>query len=221
MFEEIYERESKKTNESLLIDEYCSVNYKDLGNIIDNFTNLIKKSRVTLILGSNTINCISIYLACLRLGAIPLLLPQNIKREQLNNFINRFQPYLIYSESRIDLKCSKHIAHQYSNFYIFQSSYKLNSEYPYLLLTTSGSTGNPKVVVVSKDNLDANTKSIINYLKIKDADKHITSLPMNYTYGLSCLNTHLKKKASIILTNKSIMDKNFWEILKKNNHAFH
>ena len=63
-----------------------------------------------------------------------------------------------------------------------------------LLLTTSGSTGNPKVVKVSKKNLLSNTSSICKYLNLTENERHITTLPMNYTYGLSCINTFIFRR---------------------------
>ena len=38
---------------------------------------------------------------------------------------------------------------------------------------------------------------------------------MNYTYGLSIINTHLMAGAAIILTEKTLMQKEFWELFKK------
>lgn len=71
-----------------------------------------------------------------------------------------------------------------------------------LLLTTSGSTGSPKFVRQSYRNIQANTDSIVKYLNLDDRERAITSLPMNYTFGLSVINSHLAVGASLIcLTN--------------------
>jgi acyl-coenzyme A synthetase/AMP-(fatty) acid ligase len=79
-----------------------------------------------------------------------------------------------------------------------------------LLLTTSGSTGSPKFVRQSYKNIRANTKSIVQYLEIDESERPITTLPMSYTYGLSIINSHLWMGASIILTQKTLMRKEFW-----------
>ena len=60
-----------------------------------------------------------------------------------------------------------------------------------MLLGTSGSTGNPKFVKLSYENIFSNTKSISKFLAINDDHKVITTLNPNYTYGLSIINTHL------------------------------
>ena len=59
-----------------------------------------------------------------------------------------------------------------------------------LLLSTSGTTGSPKLVRLSYENYLNNSKDIIFSLDLKN-NSVITTLPFNYTYGLSVINTHL------------------------------
>ena len=86
-----------------------------------------------------------------------------------------------------------------------------------LLMSTSGTTGSPKFVRQSYLNVNSNTKKIINYLNIKTKDITITSLPISYVYGLSVINTHLQVGATIVLTNYSMVEKKFWELIKNYN----
>lgn len=84
-----------------------------------------------------------------------------------------------------------------------------------LLLTTSGSTGSPKFVRQSYANIRANTDSIVEYLHLDSSERPITTLPMNYTYGLSIVNTHLAVGAEILLTDKSLMQREFWNLFRE------
>lgn len=72
------------------------------------------------------------------------------------------------------------------------------------IIFTSGSTGEPKGVMISHQNIIANTDSIINYLKLTSADIISVVLPFFYCYGLSLLHTHLKVGGSIVLNNSFI-----------------
>jgi acyl-coenzyme A synthetase/AMP-(fatty) acid ligase len=83
-----------------------------------------------------------------------------------------------------------------------------------LLMTTSGSTGSPKFVRQSYRNIDVNARAIAEYLGIDGDDRPITTLPMNYVYGLSVLNSHLVRGASIVVTGRSLAEKPFWELLR-------
>jgi len=84
-----------------------------------------------------------------------------------------------------------------------------------LLLTTSGSTGSPKLVRLTYGNIEANARSIAEYLAITDSDRPVTTLPMNYSFGLSIINSHFLVGATILLTNKTLMEKDFWSFLKR------
>jgi acyl-CoA synthetase (AMP-forming)/AMP-acid ligase II len=48
---------------------------------------------------------------------------------------------------------------------------------------------------------------------MKDNDIAITTLPFNYSYGLSILNTHLLKGLSIQLNEHSVIQRDFWKLL--------
>ena len=84
-----------------------------------------------------------------------------------------------------------------------------------LLLTTSGSTGSPKFVRQSYANIRANTDSIVEYLGLTQDERPVTDLPMNYTYGISIINTHIDVGATILLTEKGLMQKEFWTFFKE------
>ena len=84
-----------------------------------------------------------------------------------------------------------------------------------LLVTTSGSTGSSKFVRLSYENIEANTASIVEYLGICPEDRALTILPMHYVFGLSVINSHLKVGATVVLTNASIMERRFWDLMKK------
>src|SRR5207302_1770742 len=68
------------------------------------------------------------------------------------------------------------------------------------LLSTSGSTGSPRMVRLSRSAVEANAKSIQQALGIGTADRSVLNLPMSYSYGLSVLNSHLSAGASIVMT---------------------
>lgn len=84
-----------------------------------------------------------------------------------------------------------------------------------LLLSTSGSTGSPKLVRLSTANLLANAESIAEYLDIRDTDCAATTLPMSYCYGLSVIHSHLLRGAALILTDLSVIEDGFWELFSR------
>jgi acyl-CoA synthetase (AMP-forming)/AMP-acid ligase II len=84
-----------------------------------------------------------------------------------------------------------------------------------LLLSTSGSTGSPKLVRLSHTNLVSNAAAIADYLDIRETDRAATTLPMPYCYGLSVIHSHLLRGAGLVLTDHSVIDDEFWELFRR------
>lgn len=84
-----------------------------------------------------------------------------------------------------------------------------------MLMSTSGTTGSPKLVRLSRDNLVSNACAVAEYLGIRRTDRAATTLPMSYCYGLSVVNSHLIRGAGLILTDLSVTDKRFWELFAR------
>ncbi|WP_258190888.1 AMP-binding protein [Arthrobacter sp. PAMC25284] len=83
-----------------------------------------------------------------------------------------------------------------------------------LLLSTSGSTGSPKLVRLSHANVQSNAEAIADYLGIGPGDRAATTLPMSYSYGLSVINSHLLRGAGLVLTEHSVVDPCFWDLFR-------
>lgn len=96
----------------------------------------------------------------------------------------------------------------------YEGDYPCNPELG-LLLSTSGSTGDRKLVRLSYTNIQANCDSIVEYLGLTKEERPITTLPMEYTYGLSVIHSHVAVGATIILTNRTLFQKEFWEMVEK------
>lgn len=69
------------------------------------------------------------------------------------------------------------------------------------IIYTSGTTADPRGVTLSHRNLVSNTRSILGYLQLTEADRVVNVLPFHYSYGNSVLHTHLAVGASIVLEN--------------------
>jgi long-chain acyl-CoA synthetase len=69
------------------------------------------------------------------------------------------------------------------------------------LMFTSGSTGEPKGVMVTHRNIECNSRDIISYMGLTPADRAMVVLPLHYCFGASLLHTHLMVGGSVVLNN--------------------
>lgn len=83
-----------------------------------------------------------------------------------------------------------------------------------LLLSTSGSTGSPKFVRLRLESLRHNAAAIAECLEIGGREVACGHLPLDYSYGLSVLTSHLAAGARVALTGLSMMDRGFWSTMR-------
>lgn len=181
----------------------------------------IKKQRCLVFsFCTNSVGSVLGYVAFINHRIVPLLLESNLNKELIDALIETYMPDYLWLPKNMCQDFGKDFRQVYSarEFTLVQTPCQNAPElHPQLalLLTTSGSTGSPKLVRLSYNNLKANTWSIVQCLDMRPDDRAITTLPMHYTYGLSIINTHLYIGASVVLTSKSIVQREFWDLLKK------
>ena len=83
------------------------------------------------------------------------------------------------------------------------------------LLPTSGSTGSPKLVRHQYANIEAAALNISTFFELTEKDRPLMVLPLYYTMGLSMVFSHLYVGATILITNQSMTDRNFWRFMKE------
>lgn len=204
---------------ALILEHGDVISYTLLQHKVQSFAKYLPAGSLVFLMGGNDLSTIVCYLACLETGAVPLLLNKDISAEILEDFLRLYQPDYFFSPTdytfdqsgvRIDWENNSYALYGY----VSVSRQPLHPELA-LLLATSGSTGSPKLVRLSLENLRSNACSIIQYLAITEADRAITSLPFNYSFGMSVVNSHLMAGACLVLSGRSILDPLFWSAVKE------
>ncbi len=208
-------------NIAIVTEESKQISYKDLLDAADNIGKQIKKRSLVFAVCGNSFESVAGYIGFMRAGAVPVLINKAIDNIFLANLLEAYKPEYIYlpsEKSGLNFNCTT--AYSYGSYKLLKTDYNIDHALHddlALLLTTSGSTGSPKLVRQSYRNINSNAAAIAQYLKITSADRPITAMPMSYSYGLSIINSHLLKGASIILTEATLMDRRFWVTIKDNN----
>lgn len=163
----------------------------------------------------NTPECLVAYLGALRSGHVATLLDSELQPGLLDHLLEVYQPdWLFTPEEKVVPGYNKTTS-------ACGFLYRRNAtpcDLPIapelaLLLTTSGSTGSPKLVRLTLQNLNANAQAIVSYLKITQEDRGLTSLPMSYSYGLSLLNSHLLAGAQLLMTDSGFLQRGYWNFV--------
>ncbi|MFE7764103.1 AMP-binding protein [Streptomyces sp. NPDC057438] len=157
--------------------------------------------RLVLLTGANHVDALVVHLAALSAGHPVLLVPGD-SDSTVDTLTTAYDPDVVVRQDER--------GHWSLDERRTGSAHTLHPDLA-LLLSTSGSTGSPKLVRLSHDNVQSNAASIAVYLGITDTDRAVTSLPPHYCYGLSVIHSHLVCGAALILTDRSVADAEFWE----------
>jgi len=167
-----------------------------------------------LLLAQNRYECIVAYLAALNSGHALLVVDATLNRELLEGIVATYAPDLIFAAGTVELTQYRRLdSNAFGIWEIAVHPTDPVAIHPSLalLLNTSGSTGSPKLVRLTLENLQANAVSIAAYLELTANEKPITSLPMAYSYGLSVINSHLLVGACLVLTEYGVLRREFWD----------
>lgn len=196
------------------------LSYRKLNQICREMGNRLTKRTLVFSFCENSIGSVCGYVSFLYNQVVPVLLDRHMEKGLRSNLLSVYRPdYLYLPEEMLPDFAGMQCIWRGRGYCLCKTSYDTAEfrifEELALLLTTSGSTGSPKLVRQSYGNIQANAESIAQYLQITAQERPITTLPMNYTYGLSVINSHLLCGATIIVTDDMILSRKFWELFKK------
>ncbi|MCR5726941.1 MAG: AMP-binding protein [Lachnospiraceae bacterium] len=210
----------KFKEKTAIIDEFGnSIKYESLKHESSILAKKIGCRCLVFSLCTNEIGSVIGYTAFINNGIVPVMVSSHLEEKLLNNLMDTYRPKFIWipkdqEKQFVGMKAE----YEAYNYILLRTEY--DKEYSLfdelgLLITTSGSTGSPKLVRQSYTNIFENAKAIAEYLKLDDTERPITTLPMNYVYGLSIINSHFLVGATILLTDKGLMQKEFWKFFKE------
>ena len=83
-----------------------------------------------------------------------------------------------------------------------------------LLLSTSGSTGSPKLVRTSYSNLKADCRYAAEDHRLSNGDVFLVPLPLCYAFGVQVMSACLYVGVTMVLSSKTVMDPGFADLME-------
>ena len=205
-------------NRALVSDLGEVLTYQELAQKADLICKDMESRQIVFLLCRNEVEAMCGYVGFLRKRVVPVMVDAEIESGLLNSLMEKYRPAYVYcpTEKTEQFTCLSKLysGDKYELVQIANDVVKLGNEELGLLLTTSGSTGSPKLVKQTYKNIQANAESIVIYLELTEEEKPIVTLPMNYTYGLSIIHSHLQAGATILVTKNPVNNKFFWEFFQ-------
>lgn len=197
-----------------------SLTYSELASRVENAADRLARAAggralVFLVMGSDA-ESIVLYLACLSAG-LPVFLADP-RAQALERLAEIYRPRLLLGPASATPPagygpCEIDVSETHRAWLRESDDATVLHPSLALLLSTSGSTGSPKLVRLTRSNIESNAASIAEYLGLSPDERAVQSLPFQYSYGLSVLNSHLIAGGSVVLTESSFLRPEFWSVV--------
>lgn len=209
--------QQKKSSIAIVDDEGNNITYGVLAEKMIEVGERVEPRSIIFILCKNNVGAMVGYLGFIENDAVPLNLSSKIDDVLLHNLLDMYTPAYLWVPNEDVEKFNYGIVVTEYGYTLLKTG---NEAYPIhdklqFLMTTSGSTGSPKLVRYKKGNLEANAKNVAVAFGWSEKERPVCDLGMQYAMGLNVINTHLYVGATVLLTTYNIMSGEFWDYIKE------
>jgi len=192
--------------------------YADLAELIAAYETRLRETGFSsgeraVIWMENSADYIACYLAILRLNGVIVALHAQVLPEEVGRIAQQVNAAVLMTSLQYWQRAMSGIeAPSLQGIVTESDTIRLSGHPPQIdiphglaqIIHTSGSTGQPKGVMLSHRNLVANTDSVIAYLGLTEHDSIMAVLPFVYAYGNSVMLTHLFTGGKLVIENSFV-----------------
>ena len=146
-----------------------------------------------------------------------LLINAAIDRGLLDNLRETYRPSYYWMPEGKSADFGFEVILHYKDYILCKTGDKAPEMHPELslLMTTSGTTGSPKLVRHKYGNVESNAKNVAKAFGWTSDERGIIDLPMQYTMGLNVICSHLQAGATVLLIAANLMHPKYWQFIKE------
>ena len=191
--------------------------YGELIALRGELSGVLPERELVFCLCENKVGALAGFLSLYDCKDVCLLLSVHIDKALLKVLDETYGPsYYWMPEVMVDESGYEKV-YNYKGFVLCKTGKKAPAMHPELsmLMTTSGTTGSPKLVRHKYGNIESNAKNVAKVFGWTPEERGIIDLPMQYTMGLNVINSHLYAGATVLLIEANLMSPKYWSFIKE------
>lgn len=191
--------------------------YGELVALRGELSAVLPERELVFCLCENKVGALAGFLSLYDCKDVCLLLSAHIDRDLLKVLHDTYLPSYYWLPESIVANYGYEKVFVYKGFALCKTGNKAPEMHPDLsmLMTTSGTTGSPKLVRHKYGNIESNAKNVAKVFGWTTKERGIIDLPMQYTMGLNVINSHLYAGATVLLIEANLMSPNYWSFIKE------
>lgn len=180
----------------------------------------IKKGDCVILASAKELEFVSTYFACHLCGAIALPIDPETNEKRLSVICNKAKPKLIVGlNKQTEYKTISYDSFERTESSNFDSSVDdvqfPDSENIADIIFTTGTTGNPKGVMLTQKNISAAALNINTFIKNTSEDVELLALPVSHSFGLGRMRCVLSNGQTLILLGSFANMKRFFRYIEE------
>lgn len=191
--------------------------YGNLVDLRDKLTGVLPERELVFCLCENRVGALAGFLTLYDHKDVCLLLSAHIDKALLGVLNETYSPSYYWIPEAMAGESGYEAMFNYKGYVLCKTGEKAPALYPDLsmLMTTSGTTGSPKLVRHKYGNIESNARNVAKVFGWTTEERGIIDLPMQYTMGLNVINSHLYAGATVLLIEANLMNPKYWSFIKE------
>ena len=203
-----------------LVDGDCQVTYGELDNHIVLYAKMLQLSGISqndriLLAANKDAAMVYAYFAAHLIGAVNVVVDSGLPKERLEYIISKTTPRLVLG---INHSIQEDLFLQQPNEDKLTLPTNLSSDAVADIMFTTGTTGAPKGVCLSHDNIYGSATNINGFIGNNHTDVEVLGLPLSHSFGLGRLRCTLLAGGTLVLLGNFANLKRFFDAIEKH-HA--
>ena len=209
--------ERHSSDKEAVVDQHgVRLSYGELVGEVEAIRASLPGRALAFCLCRNEAGCLAGYLAMVEAGIVPVMLGAGMDKGFLEALYEEYRPSLVWAPSEVDYGISGEVVLERLSYRMIRTPEQpcpMDSRLQ-LCMTTSGSTGSPKLVRYKAGNLEANARNVSTAFGWEPDDRSFCDLAMNYTMGLNIVHAHLWSGATVVLVNSNLLSSEYWDFMR-------